>query len=71
MFVLGVFGPVLFVTILAAAIAVVIYAVAHYCVSVPLHRQSQQDEGSAGMKMMMKMVPSEEVAEQMNNSAGK
>lgn len=49
----------------------VIYAVAHYCVSVPLHRQSHQGEGSAGMKMMMKMVPSEEGAEQMNNSTGK
>lgn len=73
MFVLGVFGAVLFVavTMLAATIAMVIYAVAHYCVSVPLRSQSQQGEGSAGMKMMMKMAPSEEVAEQMNNSAGK
>lgn len=49
----------------------VIYAVAHYCVSVPLCRQIQTGEGSAGMKMRMEMVPSEEVAEQMSNSAGK
>lgn len=72
MFVLGVLGPVLFVavTMLAATIAMVIYVVAHYCVSVALHRQTQQGEGSAGMKMIMKRVPSEEVAEQMNNSAG-
>eukprot|EP00066_Takifugu_rubripes_P024666 XP_011613932.1 PREDICTED: uncharacterized protein LOC101074659 [Takifugu rubripes] len=34
-----------------------------------LQRQTQQGEGSAGMKMMMKMVPSEEVAEHMDNSA--
>lgn len=73
MFVLGVFGPVLFVavTMLAATIAMVIYTVAHNCVSVPLRRQAQQGEGSPGMKMMMKMVPSEEVAEQIDNRPGK
>lgn len=67
------FGPVLFVamTMTAATKAMAVFTMAHYCVSVPLHRQSQQEEGSAGMKMVLKMVPSEQVAEPMDKRAGK
>lgn len=72
MFVLGVFGPVLFVAVpvLAGTVAMIIYIVAHYCISVPLSRQSQQGECSSGMKMIMKKVSSEKDAEKMDNRAG-
>uniref|UniRef100_A0A671VKR4 CRAL-TRIO domain-containing protein n=1 Tax=Sparus aurata TaxID=8175 RepID=A0A671VKR4_SPAAU len=43
----------------------IIYVVAHYCLSVPLSRHSQKGEGAAGM--MMKMASSEEAAEEMDN----
>lgn len=72
MFVLGVFGPVLFVAMpmLAGTVAMIIYIVAHYCTSLPVSRQSQQGESSSGMKMIAKKVSSEEDAEQMDNRAG-
>lgn len=72
MFVLGVFGPVLFVALpmLAGTVAMIMYIVAHYCIFVPLSRQSQQGESSSGMKMIMKKVSSEEDAEQLDNRAG-
>lgn len=72
MFVLGVFGPVLFVAVpmLAGRGAIIVYIVAHYCISVRLNRQSQQGECSSGMKMVMKRVSSKEDAEQMDNRAG-
>lgn len=70
MFVLGVFGPVLFVAVpmLAGTVAIIISIVAHYCISVPLNRQSQQGECSSGM--IMKKVSSKEDAEQMDDRAG-
>lgn len=53
-----------------ATVAVVIYIVTHFFISAPLSRQTQQGEGSPAMKMMMKTVHGEEVAEQMDNRAG-
>ena len=55
----------------AVMIAVIIYVVAHYCLSVPLSRHSQKGEGGAGM--MMKMASSEEAAEEVDevNREGK
>lgn len=72
MFVLGVFGPVLFVAVpmLVGTVAMIIYIVAHYCISVPVSRQIQQGESSSGMKMIVEKVSSEEDAEQMDNRAG-
>lgn len=71
MIVLGLFGPILCVAVpmLAVMIAMIIYVVAYYCISVPLSRQSQQGEGASGM--MLKMVSSEEAAEEMDNREGK
>lgn len=65
------FGPILCVVVpmLAVMIALIIYVVAHYCISVPLSRHSQQGEGAAGM--MMKIASSEEAAEEMDNREGK
>uniref|UniRef100_A0A665TI24 CRAL-TRIO domain-containing protein n=1 Tax=Echeneis naucrates TaxID=173247 RepID=A0A665TI24_ECHNA len=42
----------------------VIYVVAHYCLSVPLSRQSQQRNGTTGM--MITMVPSEEADKEVD-----
>lgn len=71
MIVLGLFGPILCVAVpmLAVMTAMIIYVVAYYCISVPLSRQSQQGEGASGM--MLKMVSSEEAAEEMDNREGK
>lgn len=65
------FGPILCVAVpmVAVMIAMIIYVVAHYCLSVPLSRHSQKGEGAAGM--MMKMASSEEAAEEMDNRDGK
>lgn len=67
MFVLGVFGPVLFVAVPMLAVAMIIYMVAHYCISLPLSRESQQGDGSSGMQK----VESSEISEQMNHREGK
>lgn len=71
MVVFGLFGPILCVVVpmVAMAIAMMIYVVAHYCVSVPLSRHSQQGERAA--RMMMKIPSSEEAAEKMYNIEGK
>lgn len=71
MIILGLFAPILCVAVpmLAVMIVMVIYVVAYYCISVPLSRQSQQEEGTSGM--MLNMVSSEETAEEMNNIEGK
>lgn len=73
MVVFGLFGPILCVAVpmVAVAIAVIIYVVAHYCLSVPLSRHFQQEDGAAGMMMMMKKPSSEEAAEEMDNREGK
>ena len=65
------FGPILCVAVpmVAVVIAMIIYGVDHYCISVPLSRQSQQGDGAAGM--MMKTASSEEAAEEMDNREGK
>lgn len=65
------FGPILCVAVpmVAVVIAMIIYVVDHYCISVPLSRQSQQEDGAAGM--MMKTGSSEEAAEEMDNREGK
>lgn len=72
MSVFGLFAPILCVAVpmLAVMIAMIIYVVAHYCVSVPLSsRHSQQGDAATGM--MMKMASSEEAAEEMDNREGK
>lgn len=68
MIVFGLFGPILCVAVpmVVVVIAMLIYVVAHYCVSVPLSRQSQQGDGAAGM-----MASSEEAAEERDNREGK
>lgn len=65
------FGPVLCVVVpmVAVAIAIIIYVVAHYCISVPLSRHSQQGVDAAGV--MMKTASSEEAADEMDNREGK
>lgn len=70
MIVFGLFGPILCVAVpmVVVVIAVIIYVMAHYCVSVPLSRHSQQGDSAAGM--MMKMASNEE-AEEMENREGK
>lgn len=71
MVVFGFFGPILCIAVpmVAVVIAMIIYVVAHYCLSVPLSRHSQQRDSGAGM--MMKMASSEEAAEEMDNREGK
>ena len=71
MIVFVLFGPILFVAVplVAVVIAMLIYVVAHYCVSVPLSRHSQQGDGASGI--MMKTASSEEAAEEMDNREGK
>jgi len=70
MIVFGLFAPILCVVVplVALVIAMIIYVLAHYCISVPLSRQSQQGVGAAGM--MMKMASSEETAEELENREG-
>ena len=70
MVVFGLFGPILCVAVpmVVVAIAMIIYVIAYYCISVPLSRHSQQGDRAAGM--MMKMASSEE-AEEMENREGK
>ena len=67
----GLFGPILCVAVpmVVVVIAMVIYVVAHYCLSVPLSRHSPQRDGATGM--MMKMASSEEAAEELDNGEGK
>lgn len=71
MIVFGLFVPILCVAVplIAVVIAMIIYVVDHYCLSVPLSRHSQQGDGAAGM--MMKTASSEEAAEDMDNREGK
>lgn len=71
MVIFGFFGPILCVVVpmVAVVIAMIIYVVAHYFLSVPLSRHSQQRDSGAGM--MMKMASSEEAAEDMDNREGK
>lgn len=71
MIVFGLFGPILCVVVplVALVIAMIVYVVAHYCISVPLNRNSQQGVDAAGM-MMMKMASSEEAAEELDNREG-
>lgn len=74
MLVFGLFGPILCVVVplVALVIAMIVYAVAHYCISVPLNRNSQQGVDAAGMMMMMmKTASSEEAAEELDNREGK
>lgn len=54
---------------LVVIVAMIIYFVAHYCISVPLSRQSQQEKGASGM--MMKMASSEEAVPEMDYREGK
>lgn len=70
MFVLGVFVLFVAVPMRAGTVAIIICIVAHYCISVPLSRQSQQGESSLGMKRIMKKVSSEEDAKQTDNRPG-
>lgn len=53
---ISLFGPILCVAVpmLAVMIAIIIYVVAHYCISVPLSRHSQQEEGAAEMEAVEK-----------------
>lgn len=69
MIVFSLFGPILCIAVpmVAVLIAMIIYVVAHYCISVPLSRHSQQEDGATGMKM----ASSEEAAEEMDNGEGK
>lgn len=70
MIVFGLFGPILCVAVpmVAVMIAMIIYVVAHYCLSVPLSRHSQQGEDAVGM--MVKTASGEEAAEEMDNREG-
>lgn len=70
MIVFALFGPILCVAVpmVVVFIAMIIYVVDHYCISVPHSRHSQQGDSAAGM--MMKMASSEE-AEEMENREGK
>lgn len=72
MIVFGLFGPILCVVVplVALVIAMTVYVVAHYCISVPLNRNSQQGVDAAGV-MMMKRASSEEAAEELDNREGK
>lgn len=67
MIVFALFGPVLCVVVplVALVIAMIVYVMAHYCISVPLSRNSQQEEGKAAM--MMKKDFGEEAAEELEN----
>lgn len=69
MVVFGLFGPILCVAVpvVVVAIAIVIYVMAHYCLSVPMSRNSQQRDDGAGMVMNA----SEEAADEMDNREGK
>lgn len=68
MIVFGLFGPILCVVVplVVFVVAMIIYVMDHYCISVPLSRHSQQGAG-----MMMKMASSEEAPEEMENREGK
>lgn len=70
MIVFGLFGPILCVVVplVAVVIAMIIYVVAHYCISEPLSRHSQQEVGAAGM--MMKMASNEGATEDVDNREG-
>lgn len=70
MIVFGLFGPILCVVVplVAVVIAMIIYVVAHYCISEPLSRHSQQEVGAAGM--MMKMASNEDATDDMENKEG-
>lgn len=61
MIVFALFGPILCVVVplLAVVVAMIIYVVDHYCISVPLSRHSQQAVGAA--EMMIKTASSEEL----------
>lgn len=63
------FGPILCIAVpmVAVVIAMLVYVVDHYCMSVPLSRHSQQEDGAAGMKV----ASNEEAAEEMDNREGK
>lgn len=67
----GLFGPILCIAVpmVALVIAMIIYVVAHYCLSVPLSRHSQQRDGAVGM--MTTMPSSEETAEELEDREGK
>lgn len=71
MIVFGLFGSILCVAVpmVLVVIAMTIYVVSHYCLSLPLSRHSQQTDNAAGM--MIKMASSEEAAEEMDNREGK
>lgn len=70
MIVFGLFAPILCVVVpmVAVLIAMLIYIVAHYCISVPLSRSPQQ--GDSASEMIMKITSSKE-AEEMDNGEGK
>lgn len=72
MIVFGLFGPILCVVVplVALAVAMIVYVVAHYCISVPLRRNSQQGVDTAEM-MMMKRASCEAAAEELDNREGK
>lgn len=69
MVVLVLFGPILCIAVpmLAVAIAMIVYIVTHYCMSIPLSRHSQQEDDEAGMEVVSK----EEAAEETDNREGK
>uniref|UniRef100_A0A3P8RN49 CRAL-TRIO domain-containing protein n=1 Tax=Amphiprion percula TaxID=161767 RepID=A0A3P8RN49_AMPPE len=64
MVVFGLFVPILCVVVplLAVLIAMIVYVLDHYCISVPVSRHSQQGAGAA--EMMMKTASSEEAADE-------
>lgn len=70
MIVFGLFVPLLCVAVpmVLVVAAMIICVVAHYCISVPWSRHSQQGDSAAGM--MMKTASCEEVGE-MENKEGK
>lgn len=71
MIVFALFGPLLCVVVplVALVIAMIVYVMAHYCISLPLSRNSHQGEGEAAT--MMKMDSSEEAAEKLEDREGK
>lgn len=70
MVVFALFGPLLCVVVplVALTIAMIVYVMVHYCIFVPLSRNSQQGEDDAAM--MKKINPNEEAAEEQENREG-
>lgn len=71
MIVLGLLGPISFVAMpmLIVMVGMIFYIVFYHCNSVPLSRQSRQEDATSG-RMMMKMVSCEDVAEELDKREG-